>query len=399
MAKAALLWDDSLLWGVMACKALESLNLAFDLVCAEEIKRDILKSYHILFVPGGWASNRMETLGQDGASKIKEFVFSGNNYFGICGGAGLATKDCLGIINVTRKPSKLRLPSYNGSIRIIPQPHPIFKGLKAEGLFLYVWYPSQFMVEGEEGILATFGAPGPDAFTSDLNILDLEHWHIWKELESSYGINLDPRLLINQPAIIEGSYGKGKVLISLAHVDTPRHRPGLKILENTWEYMGGERKVNGKASKNGKKDKHLKRMEHLVKEIIDVGHRNFLWYWRNPYLLTWRRGIRGLEYCTLYVLIRELVKKGQALYEAISRQRIIGLLDTLETFSKKAKEHIVLERLSLQQGLDLTKTNLYSLLEDTRAELFGTARSHGGFFKSLIKEVEAVLYKAIKATG
>ncbi|PIW89550.1 MAG: hypothetical protein COZ93_04455, partial [Nitrospirae bacterium CG_4_8_14_3_um_filter_44_28] len=88
--KAAFLRDESFLWGLMAYKALKANGLPFELIRAEDIKKGRLKNYAMLFVPGGWASNKIKALGGKGLSEIKKFVRSGGNYLGFCGGAGLA---------------------------------------------------------------------------------------------------------------------------------------------------------------------------------------------------------------------------------------------------------------------------------------------------------------------
>ena len=38
---------------------------------------------------------------------------AGGSYLGFCGGAGLATMDGMGLLNVKRKPTKERVPSLS----------------------------------------------------------------------------------------------------------------------------------------------------------------------------------------------------------------------------------------------------------------------------------------------
>ncbi|HET7319008.1 MAG TPA: hypothetical protein VFK23_07740, partial [Nitrospirota bacterium] len=56
--RTALLWDESFLWGVMARKALHARGLAFDMIRAKDVRDGRLHDYSLLFVPGGWASNK-----------------------------------------------------------------------------------------------------------------------------------------------------------------------------------------------------------------------------------------------------------------------------------------------------------------------------------------------------
>ncbi|MCX8069734.1 MAG: hypothetical protein N2738_04455, partial [Thermodesulfovibrionales bacterium] len=63
MSKVALLWDESYLWGLMAYKSLLNLRTSFDILNSIDLKRVLNDDYSILLVPGGWASNKKETLG------------------------------------------------------------------------------------------------------------------------------------------------------------------------------------------------------------------------------------------------------------------------------------------------------------------------------------------------
>jgi putative intracellular protease/amidase len=60
----ALLWDESFLWGLTAFEALKAAGLPFDLVRSEDIRANKLRDYSMIFVPGGWASNKRKALGE-----------------------------------------------------------------------------------------------------------------------------------------------------------------------------------------------------------------------------------------------------------------------------------------------------------------------------------------------
>ena len=75
----------------------------------------------------------------------------------------------------------------------------------------------------------------------------------WTELEEIYGINLNPKRLKNEPAVIEGTFGKGRVILSLIHFDTPDDENGAKVLRNLWNHLtensqrstvNGQEKIN-----------------------------------------------------------------------------------------------------------------------------------------------------------
>ena len=100
----------------MAHKALDAGGLACDLIRSEDVRKGKLSDYSLLFVPGGWASNKIKALGNDGIEEIKRFVHEGGAYLGFCGGAGLATMDGIGLVPVKRRPTKDRVPSFSGRI-------------------------------------------------------------------------------------------------------------------------------------------------------------------------------------------------------------------------------------------------------------------------------------------
>ncbi len=450
----AFLWDESFLWGLMAYNALKSNGLSFDLVRSDDIKNGQLKNYKMLFVPGGWASNKLKALGEDGIKKIKEFVKDGGSYLGFCGGAGLATKDGIGLLNIKRKPTKERVPSFNGRIYLNINEHPIWEGLKYSNelrvtsnkfnnkkkysldklvtnnsllvtavnnsslvtrhssLAFHAWWPSQFLVDKDVKILATYGKALSDAFSSDLNVADVEVGGDWQDMEGIYQINLDPKRLKDEPAVVEGAYGKGKVLLSLVHFDTPMDDNGAKVLRNLWKYLHSshESQVTSHKSKNKNSEdsslvtRHLSLINELdsaVSDLINLGIRNFLWYWRNHMLLQWRRGVRGLEYCTLYVMVKEIVKrgKGQGARGKGQESDLETIKKLLMTFIEKAKRLLILERLAMNSMHINYERCDNPEIQSLRAELFSSSKSHGGMFKALIDRIDGLLYRLIMEKG
>jgi phosphoribosylformylglycinamidine (FGAM) synthase-like amidotransferase family enzyme len=95
----ALLWDESFAWGLMGRKAVTEAGLPFDILRSEEIRQGALSRYRMLYVPGGWASQKLIALGDRGQEEIRRFVDEGGNYLGICGGAGMATEDGIGLFS------------------------------------------------------------------------------------------------------------------------------------------------------------------------------------------------------------------------------------------------------------------------------------------------------------
>ncbi|MCL5023670.1 MAG: hypothetical protein M1497_09950 [Nitrospirae bacterium] len=412
--KVALLWDESFLWGLMAVRALEVARLPFRLVRSGDLKNGGLQGMRTLFVPGGWASNKLKSLGEEGIGEIKRFISGGGDYLGFCGGAGLATLDGIGLLGIKRRPTGERVPSFSGRIRLRTTDHALWRGI-TESVF-HAWWPSQFLVEeGSMNVIASYGEALPDSFSSDLNVGDVGKYGNWEDLERLYRINLDPGWLLNEPAVVEGRYGGGRVVLSLVHFDTPGDAEGATVLVNLWEYLAGGRPVSAKGM--GRREKGniaTAGTSHLVSELFDrcselisLGLRNFLWFWRNPMLLQWRRGVRGLEYCTLYVMMREIAglmesvprpsKDGAEAGETLSfiREKTSRIEELMAPFAEKAKQLLVLERQAMQAGHITYEKCDDPEIREIRNVLFSNAKSHGGLFKELIDEVDALLYSLL----
>jgi putative intracellular protease/amidase len=404
---AALLWDESFLWGVMAYAELKKLGLSFELVRAEDVRAGCLEDYSFIFVPGGWSSNKLKALGEEGAEAIRGFVRTGGGYLGFCGGAGLATNDGLGLLDVHRKPTTERVPSFSGRIRVKTLKHDIWNGMP-DSIF-HAWWPPQFGSLGK-GIkaLAQYGKALPDSFSSDLNTGDVAASGNWTELEKIYEINLDPSRIVGEPAVIEGRYGEGKVILSLVHFDTVDDCSGGIILRNLWNYLldshvsfekdeTPKNNVKMRSKSNGPSISVAiaSELESAASDLIDLGIRNFLWFWRNPLLLQWRRGVRGLEYCTLYVMIVQMTVLLKNNLDPEIEKSLRGLRKKILPFFRKARKLLIRERIALQQGHITYKRCDDVEIQKLREDLFSKSKSYGGRFKELLDEIDCIVYQLL----
>jgi hypothetical protein len=114
-------------------------------------------------------------------------------------------------------------------------------------------------------------------------------------------------------------------------------------------------------------------------------------------LLQWRRGVRGLEYCTLYVMVKEIagiVRTGVAAGDL--GQRIDHLGSLLNPFVDDAMRLLVMERLAMQNGHITYEKCDDPEIKKIRIRLFSNSKSHGGLFKELIDEIDGVLFSLLK---
>ena len=123
-------------------------------------------------------------------------------------------------------------------------------------------------------------------------------------------------------------------------------------------------------------------------------------------LLQWRRGVRGLEYCTLYIMIREISEIIRLIQPEIMRDRykdfLIRLAEDLnsarglfDTFVNDAEHLLMMERLAMQTGHITYEKCDDAGIRKIRTKLFSDSKSHGGLFKGLIDEIDKVLFELI----
>ncbi len=411
MLKIALYRDESYLWGLILLRTLRKLGVKVHSLTSGHIREGALEYFDLLVVPGGWASDKTATLGQDGKEAIRDFVAGGGSYLGICGGAGFAlnTPDGLGLLDIKRVPTKRRIPSFSGEINLVPDSlaHPFWKGIRSPRLF-HVWWPGQFDLDGGDSrIIARYGRPGRDFALADLPASDVENWHKW---EGKYGINLNPASLEGEPAIIEGHSGDGRLFLSYPHLETPGSRKGNLALLNVIEYL----KPFTRKSRNGLPDTGYKKgykisaegaeaareMMAAASDFIAFGERNFLWYWRNEWVLQWRRGVRGVEYSALYEMVSEiwgLVKAGNTSHDPEINRKIMDARGGALKFFAEAKALLMLERYTLIDGAMSAIRSDVPEVNSMRERLFSSSMRWGGEFKKLLKDLDEALYGMAEA--
>jgi hypothetical protein len=371
----------------------------------------------MLLVPGGWASNKLSTLGDRGQTEIRRFVEEGGSYLGICGGAGMATEDGIGLLPIRRKPAAERVASFSGPVRLTLAAHRIWQGIETP--LFNAWWPSQFQAGDQRTfVLAAYEEALPDAFSSDIPVADGRVIG-WPGLEKRYGILLDPARLHGEPAVMEGSFGRGRVVLSLIHFDTPGDSNGAAVLRNLWDDLAPGWSVDSPANRETLRSRPipallpeflgtLEEIQTVVDDFIEAGSKHSLWYWRNPLLLQWRRGVRGLEYGTLAVMIGEITRRlndprpdgGPALPESMESSRmkeeVSEIRDQIIPFVEKAKDLLARERLFIQTASLSPLECADAEISRLRQELFGSAMSHGGRFKQMIDVVDRLLFSLIR---
>jgi hypothetical protein len=434
----AVLWDQSFVWGLLCVDTLSKIGVPFELLSATQICGDGLEGFRILLAPGGWAIHKVRALGETGRLKIAKFIDESGSYLGFCGGAGLALSSppALNLTPIRRMPMSERLPSASGRIYISGAvSHPVWKGIDPE-IPVSVWWPSQFLLEPgcEAGCLAVYSVPGADFQVADLRVCDLDQCDRWDELEKAYGINLDPARIKGRPAIIEAERGKGRLVLSYAHLETPGDLWGNRLLLNILNYLNEASKTSGPGRASGGSRRPISERrpkaedrrpvmslpssgaclpasgvsaaKKAAADLIAFGEANLLWSWRKPWLLNWRRGIRGLEYGSLYVMLShmaDLEHKSASAQPPMSVPGWPGMAKELEEktleFCALAKRLLFEEKIATHAGAVSKLGKVNEKVDPLRSSLFGNKMNHGGLCSALFDLIDRMLLDLIRAAG
>ncbi len=333
--KARLLWDGGGLWSVMTWQACRDLGLPLKAIRAEEVAAGGLRDAELLVVPGGWPSRKKRTLGREGREAVKAFIQDGGRYLGLCGGAGLAlnVEDGLGLVDLGRTTGAKRLPSASGPILVQATKeglaHPLWRGVDQPAR-LHVWWPGQFAAtkNAPVTVLARYQEPCAGFCCADI-IVDQTTPLELNRLEERYGMRLDPTILSGRPAVIQAKLGRGELLLSYLHFDTPGSQIGARCLKNLWQHWLGLEAQEPSPRVLCPLPASMKlaeQAEALWQQGLSLG----LWEPRHPAMPLWRRGARGLEVWSLVVLCRALNVAAGPEHEELVRKLEIELMPVWE---------------------------------------------------------------------
>ncbi|SFN03673.1 hypothetical protein [Thermodesulforhabdus norvegica] len=420
MHRVALFWDQSFLWGMFLYDALCEMDIPFCVVRTAQVHGGILSHFPVLLMPGGWASQKVALLGRPGRERIIEFVGNGGVYIGFCGGVGLVLsgKRTLNIVPVKRLPMERRIPSASGPVVIKKNAdHPVWDGLP-ERVIVSIWWPSQVEPDNVTGLtsIALYEKTSPGFWVSDIPYDDVRTLNI-RSLEDSYGINLNPeKYLYGKPAIMEYELGEGSFFLSYPHLETPGDVEGRRLLRRIIDHAYRKWQEKSKISAKAPPElphppfpspeivKKVQAIRRQLEELIDLGIRNLLWFWRKPWLLGWKRGIRGLEYSMMLTLVTFLERALEVL--ALTRRRTLhnepvwkDLIDLLasrvDEFSTKARRLLIYERFLSQERVLPKLGSVDPRIDDLRSYLFGSKMNHGGLCKEIFDLIDEALYGAL----
>jgi len=406
------LWDESLLWGIMLTRALKALNVPFTLIRASEAESQLLGTPPpgTLLVPGGFASRKAMALGTKGTEAVRSFVRRGGFYLGFCGGAGLALNSPaeptgLGLCPWGRKPMHARLPNFSGHIEVILNPE---DGMSPEASIILApaWWPSQFepVRSSSVRVLARYGQPGPDFWVADLPFEELtqEDLHWWEHL---YGINLQPKLISNAPCVIQGSFGHGRYLLSYVHLESPHSRQAnqwlLHLLSPDLQELSDQPSLPEWDLQHISPvwdDPVLIGIRQALEDLILQGQSQFLFCWRSSWLLGWKRGIPGFALNTLLALVSQILElKPSPDTRNLLHRRRETIKNLFQNYQDSMSAYLRQERkLALCRQGAPAPTGADEL-QDLRRGLVGPFPGQGGLYGQLAGELDHLLWTQLQA--
>ena len=409
------LWDASPLWGLLLARALAALRVPRKLVRAARLPEVLSPQTPALLVPGGSARRKAAALGPAGMDAIRGYVHGGGNYLGLCGGAGLALQNgsggSLALCPWARAPLHDKLKHFlSGHIHISVPQGALGTGLVPPELpdwsSLPVWWPGRFAPCPHPSVqpLAAYGEPAPDFMVADLRLRDLDP-EVLADWENLYGIRLWPSFLAGEPCLTMAAHGQGRAVLSYAHLETPQSpAANLWLAHLLNSFAGGPETPGGQPAASIIPGWDLRQAQPVWNDeillearagldgLIRLGRDHFLLYWREDWLLGWRRGIPGAALSSLLAyIVTALERHPNPAAQAYWNKARDGFAANMRLFLRGGRSYLLAESLAmtLQDG------SVTHLAEQKNA-LFGPPPGFGGLLGELLPPLSELVRLALQ---
>ncbi|CAN5219055.1 BPL-N domain-containing protein [soil metagenome] len=194
-----------------------------ELVTAADIRTGKLKDFKILIQPGGSGSAQAKDLGEEGRTKIKDFVKSGNGYMGICAGAYLASRSYEWSLHILDAEVLDRAHWARGTgdveVKLTKAGHDFFKPANDKITIYYGQGP--LLARGKDDAIPDYEALG----------------EYETEIYSKGGAK--PGVMKGTTAAARGSYGTGRVFCFSPHPEKTESDAAKSLLKAALEWTAG----------------------------------------------------------------------------------------------------------------------------------------------------------------
>ena len=403
-----ILWDESHLWGLLAWRAAAAFQVPHRLVRCQDIAQGLLRRNppNVLLVPGGVARRKALALGPEGMAAIQEYMARGGTYMGFCGGSGLGLTGEYGLALCPWTRAAIRdrlLHLVSGHIHLHCQDdsaeHDLLPPGQPSAPLAPIWWPARFAPSPspEVDVLATYGTPGEDFWIADLplSLLPLQAFGEW---EINYGISLRPDFLAGQPCVVHGKKGRGRYVLSYAHLETPASPHANAWLAHLLEQLGGLKPVRRDVPAWNLESLPV-RWDHPLllrtREVLDaclaLGREHMLLFPRNEWLLGWRAGLPGSHLNHLNALVRHCLAgapNNEALQILETHQD--EYLQNLEVLARELHGYLLAERLALTLAKTVPDLVSQKALKARREAIFGAGMEPGGCYALLLHVLDEI---------
>ncbi len=414
-----ILWDASHIWGLMAWHTMTTMGVPCRLIKAQNIPYALLSGKSptsrpaMLLVPGGTASLKSHALGAEGRAAIRQYVAEGGQYLGFCGGAGLALADATGLhlCPWTRATYTDRMQHLvSGHVLSSIAKHslvPLSQEHKTQSMLpLPVWWPGRFAAQQADAvtILATYEKPCEDLLLADISLASLPA-HTLSHWQDVYGVNLRADFLTGQPCVITGRYGKGRYVLSYAHLETPHSLDANAWLAHLLHTMGRVTPVQ-RYSASWDIDslpvrwpasyKLLHEARQGVQHCMVLGTEQHLLFRRTPWLYGWRTGIPGAALNNLHTsLCTVLSLEPNTAALQFWKEKEARIKHILPHFLEGVEGYLLAERLATTLAIPLPHIMDRNILKTQRENIFGKPMHGGGLYQELLDIVDELFFLAL----
>ncbi len=405
------LWDHSHLWGLLLCRGLAALGAPFAPVTCAELASGALwrERPRALLVPGGFARRKFAALGPAGVGAIRDYVASGGTYLGICGGAGLALShdEGLGLCSWSRRAFAERLDHLvSGHARLVVDPDTaLYPPSLPPAMAAPVWWPAGFEPpaagwDPDVMVVAAYAGAGEDLMLADIALGAMPDT-LLAACQERFGLTLTPDFLDGGACVIAGSFGRGRYVLSHAHLETPDSPQANAWLTHLLTlFTAGDAFGRGIPAWHPDRDPvrfedtHLASARRDMTAIIASGTEARLLFRRNDWLLGWRPGMPGFPLSNLAAMLAgaaALPPTPAAL--AYWREAGPRFARRMSAFARRLEAFFPAQRLEITLSLVDRPAGSEPGLAAERRELFGNAPAGGGLCGELAGLLDGLLLR------
>jgi len=195
----------------------ESPDISARLVKGADIRSGVLRDVRVVVFPGGDDAKQSRSLGTEGTEAVREFVANGGGFLGFCAGSYLAScvsTDYLRVVDAMVLDLAHCLRG-SGTVTI---------NLLGDG---------QKILGGQTGLTSIYYCNGP--LLGPFKDSEIPDYTVLATFESEIRKNGAPEgVMRGTPAIVSGSFGKGRVVCFSPHPEYTRNLHSFVVKAAQW---------------------------------------------------------------------------------------------------------------------------------------------------------------------